>query len=241
MPTNINVLNYKSHNDTDNYLDILLNNRLLPLITLPTRVSHQSATLIDNISSTDVTTKYETGILLSSLSDHFPVYYIKYFPNKIQQPPSNLKFRKINSLTMLTFENLVKNISWDDILTEKEPQQAFQKFYEKIDSLTEIAFPEVTKKSFHKQKPNLPWFSNGLRISNLHKMKLASKKLKKPTNENINNYKKYLSIYNKLIRKAKIMHYQKQFELSKYNMKKTWDTVFELTSSAQLLISQRLC
>ena len=32
----------------------------------------------------------------------------------------------------------------------------------------------------------------------------------------------------KVIRKAKILHYKKIFEESKNNMKKTWDTIFEL-------------
>ena len=59
-------------------------------------------------------------------------------------------------------------------------------------------------------------------------MKLASLKLRKPSEENINKYKIYLSVYNKTIRKAKVLHYQRQFEHAKHDMKKTWDTVFEI-------------
>ena len=164
---------------------------------------NQSATLIDNISSTEIDKKYEAGILLSSLSDHFPVYLVRDLSNQIQeQNNSRIKNRKINAITMLTFENLVKNISWEDVLTENDPKVAFQKFYEKIENLTDIAFPEVNKIVHKKDKISFPWFTNGLKISNINKMKLASLKLRKPKNENILKYKNYLSVYNKVIRKA---------------------------------------
>ena len=43
---------------------------------------------------------------------------------------------------MTNFENLVKNTSWDNISSEKNPQRAFELFYDNIENLTDIAFPE---------------------------------------------------------------------------------------------------
>ena len=119
----------------------------------------------------------------------------------------------------------------DFVLSEKNPKRAFELFYDKINSLTESAFPEVTKKGHNKEKINFPWFTNGLKISNQRKFELASLKARKPTLENKVNYKNFLSIYNKLIRKAKILHYKDIFEKSKNNMKKSWNTIFELIGS----------
>ena len=46
---NINLLNSDTHSPTGHYLDLMYSNMLFPLITRPTRVTAQSATLIDNI------------------------------------------------------------------------------------------------------------------------------------------------------------------------------------------------
>ena len=95
---------------------------------MPTRVCNQSATLIDNISSTETLKKYETGILLSSLSDHFPVFYVRDLSEQIRQEPINIKFRKINAVTMQKFENLLKGLTWEDVISEKDPKKAFEFF-----------------------------------------------------------------------------------------------------------------
>ena len=46
---NVNMLNFESHGLTNNYINMLISKSFLPLITLPTRIKHQSATLIDHI------------------------------------------------------------------------------------------------------------------------------------------------------------------------------------------------
>ena len=77
---NINLLNADSHSGTQNFLDIMYSSSLLPTITKPTRVTKNSATLIDNIFSNSLlcTQKIMTGILYCDNSDHFPVFYIDY-------------------------------------------------------------------------------------------------------------------------------------------------------------------
>ena len=47
-------------------------------------------------------------------------------------------------------------------------------------------------------------------------------KTKRPTPNNLNKYKKFSSIYNKLLRKAKSTYYHEQFSLAKNNIKETW-------------------
>ena len=58
--------------------DLLTSHSLFPQITLPTRFSHTSGTLIDNVFyKVDQTTKVTTaGILLKKLSDHQPYFVL---------------------------------------------------------------------------------------------------------------------------------------------------------------------
>jgi hypothetical protein len=87
---NVNMLNFETHGLTNDYINALISKSFLPVITSPTRVKQQSATLIDHIWTNKVFSNYKSGILINSLSDHFPVIYFKegkqlkfHLPDKI--------------------------------------------------------------------------------------------------------------------------------------------------------------
>ena len=89
---NLDLLRYEIHQSTSEYLDLMISHGLLPAITKPTRIKHQSATLIDHIFLGK--TELESGILVSELAgshgytDHYPV--ISFIPTK--QKILNKKF-----------------------------------------------------------------------------------------------------------------------------------------------------
>ena len=74
---NVNLLNFETHGLTNDYISALISKSFIPLITLPTRIKHQTATLIDHIFTNNICQKYSAGIIINSLSDHFPVFYIE--------------------------------------------------------------------------------------------------------------------------------------------------------------------
>jgi hypothetical protein len=53
-------------------------NSFSPLITLPTRLTSHSATLIDNIFTNNLEKYAFSGLILSDISDHLPVFAIAY-------------------------------------------------------------------------------------------------------------------------------------------------------------------
>ena len=69
---NLNLLNYESHSDTNDFINTMVSHYLLPYVLHPTRVTDHSSTVIDNIFSniTDFDTK--SGNILCDISDHFP-------------------------------------------------------------------------------------------------------------------------------------------------------------------------
>lgn len=225
--TNIDLLKHKQHGDTTRYLETLLDHGQLPLITLPTRVGHTSATLIDHISSSQQTDRYDTGILISSLSDHLPVFYIKHC-DAPRPAPQYSTSRKINSTTIPKFESLLQSSNWDTVLNENRPEYAFSTFFTKMSNFVNTAFPETKKKISKKFTPQNPWMSQALMVSRKRKEKLFALKLRKPTNENIDKFKVYNKTYNKLKRTAKHSYYRDKFEEYSGNMKKTWETIREV-------------
>ena len=71
---NLDLIKSQQHSGTGEFLGLLQEVGLHHLISLPTRITPKSATLIDNIFSTDVAHDVSSGLLLSSISDHFPVF-----------------------------------------------------------------------------------------------------------------------------------------------------------------------
>ena len=73
---NLNLLNEQLHQLTSEFLDIMYANMLFPTITLPTRITWHSATFIDNIFTNDLINYAFSGLLLSDISDHLPIFSI---------------------------------------------------------------------------------------------------------------------------------------------------------------------
>ena len=73
---NIALLQYDSHNPTDDFINSLISHSFLPYIHQPTRVTDHSATIIDNIFSN--ITEYETvsGNITTMVADHFAQFLL---------------------------------------------------------------------------------------------------------------------------------------------------------------------
>ena len=102
---NINRLKHTLHNDTETYLDTLLENSFLHLITLSTRIGHNSATILDHISTNIADDSFDSGLNVSDISDHFPVFFIRHFISKfVEKSP----YSKLESLTLILLSNSKK-------------------------------------------------------------------------------------------------------------------------------------
>ena len=73
---NVNLINYYKNRGTYEFLEQLFNHNFTPQITLPTRITEKTATLIDNIFVNGQTQKYNSGNITMSISDHLPQFII---------------------------------------------------------------------------------------------------------------------------------------------------------------------
>ena len=75
----VNLLNVDKHTSTADFNDTMFSNGFIPLTTHLARVTQLSATLIDSIFTnqlTEVHSDYLQGILLTDISDHYPVFHV---------------------------------------------------------------------------------------------------------------------------------------------------------------------
>ena len=72
---NINLTNYGSHTETQDYIDAMFQHSFIPLINKPTRITTTTATVIDNI--------YIAMIYLVQIISHMELF-IQIFPTTYQ-------------------------------------------------------------------------------------------------------------------------------------------------------------
>ena len=226
---NIDLLKSNAHIDTNRYLDILLENDLYPTISKPTRISQNSASIIDHINVKNISEFSRSGVLLDSLSDHCPVYYL----SSIDQPkPKNsaikTKTRIINENTTKTFIDILNSKDWEKVTNENVPSFAFSILLENIKTSFDEAFPLMYKCKTIKNTPVHPWMTLGLLKSRKTKQNLYSRKTVNPTEHNIKRFNSYVKTFKLLCRLAKTKYYVNKINEFKNNSQKTWNTVREV-------------
>ena len=73
---NIDLLQYDSHSNTNDFLNSMTSNSFLSSILQPTRVTDHSSTVIDNIFSNITEFKTSSGNITSLVADHFAQFLV---------------------------------------------------------------------------------------------------------------------------------------------------------------------
>ena len=230
---NIDLLKFQEHAKTNDYLESLLSFGLLPIITKPTRISQNSSTLIDHIFVNNKSKLHNSGIILTYLSDHYPVFYIDQ-SSSVRPQPKAFKSRKINYETQQSFHSLLKSTNFQNITQHTEPELAFSQFFNICNSATDLCFPEITVIPKKSKLCHSPWMTPGLLVSSKMKQKLFKKKLNSPTIQNLTTFKNYNNTYNMCKRKAQQLYYDNLFTECKNDLKSTWKLIREVTCSRKL-------
>jgi hypothetical protein len=204
-----------------------------PLINKPTRVTTSSATIIDNIFCNELISDNQTlnGILVASISDHFPIFHL----HSDIRPKANDNFilsRKVNNTNNQRFVDSLSSCSWEDILNNSDPNEAFSLFHDKITTIYNNCFPIRKVKIGYKTK--LIWLSEDLKQMIKMKNKLYFKFKKYPSVENEYVYKNYRNRLNKLLKNAEREYYNNLLMENKINTKKKWSIIKEVINKKRI-------
>ena len=180
---NMDLLKYSLHPATNEFITNFYNQGMLPLITKPTRVTQNSATLIDNIFSDDIYNMF-AGLCNFDISDHETLFLIDKSGNTANKDLT-LKVRSTQPKDLKKLYGNLKKHDFLAIFSSDNVNAAFENFYEVVDDLIERNLPLRDIKI----KPKLlskPWYTEGLKISNKTKLKLQRKQAQNPSENNIN-------------------------------------------------------
>jgi len=181
--------------------------------------------LIDHINTNIQDDSFDAGIIISDISDHFPVFYIQHLKETTKPANDFIKTRKFDENSKHNFKENLNMHPWDNIINNNDPVSAFSDFFETINHYYDSSFPEKIIKASNKNKPLNPWMSQALLVSRKQKEKLFTKKIRKPCPENVSKFKEYNATYTHLVRAARKKYYSDKFNEYSNDSKKTWQTI----------------
>ena len=232
---NLDLLRNEEHRPTSTFLDILYSYNVYPLISKPTRVTANSATLIDHIltNNFDVQCKHKQGIWCNSITDHYAVFHITNGSGTVAEQSEFILKRDYSYNNILKFkENLAKK-QWDRILNEQNAQIAYNAFCNILTQEYDKCFP--IKKHSKKYCIKKPWLTSALKESIKIKNKLyISRNRGNETERRISHYKTYRNKLHHLLRAAERQYYQDLLTEHKSNLKKSWQLI-------KMIINKRKC
>ena len=227
---NVNLLNFNTHPETAEYADLHMAYGLLPMITKPTHIYNTGASLIDHIFVTPAKNPVTTGVLVCDISDHFPTFYIEEL-QQAHTPPASNYGRRINEKTMPHFKQLLEQTDWSS-LPDQNPGVYFDSFFSTLQEKFNQAMP-MTKFPPPRKKPDPPWFTASLKVSNKKKAKLYRKFLTKKTSDSKKEYKAYANIYKNLVKNAKRKYYENLVTKYHKDTRKVWGVIREVVCQSK--------
>jgi len=232
---NINLLNIEKDKHIEEYFEQLTDNNFMPLITLPTRITSSSKTLIDNILYNQFVPGIISENLTVNISDHIPQFSIIPLSNKIFLPKNNdiyvHDYKKINHTELI---NNLNAINWDYDNSTNVNEDASH-FLQKTNDIIEKLAParKITNKEY--KLKSKPWITPQI-VKQTKKRDQMYKRLMKSNNQIVkNDLKSRLrhlknEIKNEL-RSSKKDYLNKYFTENSQNSKKLWKGINEIISS----------
>lgn len=227
---NFNYINTDSHTNTLNLLNTFVAAGFLPTITKPTRITHNTSTLIDNIYvKVNKIETLKSGIISTYISDHLPIFMFNGKLTPTQHKSTTIIYRSINDKAINNIRQQLDSINWHS-LYNTHINDSVTKLNSEIKNALDLHAPEKTKLISNKNKLKQPWMTTELLKSTKTRDKLYSKCISKPRDSPA--YIKFLehrNSHNRQKRITKQNYYTGLLQDYKHDSRKTWSILNSLT------------
>ena len=230
--TNFDFMKGGSDRNISDLLDIFISLGTLPTCLTPTRVTHTSHTLIDNVFVK--CDRYEgigSRTLLTNISDHFPVLTCMGKKVKTQtREPLTFYNRHIGAEQITKISKLLSETDWDANLHSENIDQSYQDCMATLTKALDTHAP-ITKTTIpFKQVIRQPWMTSGLIKCSRKCDRLYAKSIGKGQNtESCQNFTRYRNVYNSIKRKAKAKYFTDLLQNYANDIRKTWRVLNSIT------------
>ena len=186
--------------------------------------------LIDHILTNIISPEITSGVIISDISDHFPLFIELPSLQSKSKPKFNLT-RNFSKSNVENFRETLSNLEWTEVLNSDEVDTSYGNFWNTFKTLFDLNFP-INKKKFNKNYHKINgYMTKGLLISRSTKLKLLKISANNPTAENLSAYRNFRNIFTKTMRASKKMYFETNFTKAKKTTKKTWELIREAIGS----------
>ena len=140
---NVDLLAHSSHQSAQ-FVSLMYSLGLTSLTLRPTRVATTSATLLDHIWTSDLTGLSCTGIILSNITDNFPVFCQVSSHPEIDNGGAFMKRSRKRSNWELV-QSMLADIDWNDIKSSNNLYEAFNNFSQNVERVFSSSSTVETK------------------------------------------------------------------------------------------------
>ena len=245
---NQDLIKYDTDTNCQNLVYNATSNGFVQLVSRPTRITENSATLIDHVYTNNLDSTNSCNILKVDLSDHLAIHTTVALKvdgasnigrHSNIDNNTNKEFRIFNEASNQLFKELMDDETWDELHDNMNAQEQYDKFTEIYMKHYDRAYPIKSQRERRKNerlnpKPwILPWLENACALKNL----LYYLYIKEPTIENKTIYDKMEKFCAKHVDLAKSRYYKKYFEDYKDNSRKQWEMINTLLNRNKKKVS----
>ena len=162
---NIDLLKVKRNKHYCEYFDEIISQGFIPKITLPTRISEHSSTLIDNIFTSNIDERESSGILLNQISDHQMVFTLIENKSYVTHVP---KFVEIENNDHHSIQNFVHELEelnvYEKLHTsfDSRPEENYGILLKLLSTAKDKHLPTKIIKFNRKKHKKAKWMTNGI-------------------------------------------------------------------------------
>ena len=229
---NINLLNSVKNIDQALFYNETTSLDFMPLITVPTRITSKSKTLIDNIIVNHYDKNIISGNITVGISDHIPQFSLiptkKYFKKIKSRKTYRRNFKQMDTKI---FKSDLESSDWS-FSSQKDVNKSLEQFVSTIFNNLDKHAPLIKSTKRQMKLQCKPWITQGIQISIRRKDKIYQQMIKEKDQEKKYNLEKRYKILKQkifnLTRSSKKLHYLKFFQQNSKNVKKLWSGVNEI-------------
>lgn len=228
---NLDYLKINSHSNTMKFFESNLSNHMIPTIYKPTRVTHSTATLIDNIYvETSLYNNVKSFIIQNDISDHYMCLALIQSNINKKCVKRKVSIRKITDDVMRNMCASLSMRNWCE-LRDMTIDDGSDKLLKEMQIVVDHYAPcKMKNTECTRYKVNVPWMTQGLKKSSQKCQTMFKKVAKKPRDSiEFGRYKEYRNIFNTLRRKSKVAYYNDLIEKNRHSSKKLWGILHKLT------------
>ena len=227
MDHNFDFLKCNQHRPTKRFLDMMMNLNMFPAITRPTRITSNSATLIDNVFISELLQrKFDSGLIVDNISDHLPSIVLMKQTHLTDKSPIEFDSRNLTEDKISRIKSELMRVDWNGILNNDDCSINFENFCTTLNMIMDDIAPIKHIQISGKRRFVEPWMSTSLETASRNNKKLYLETLRKDCPiSTVEKYKTSRNLLNRLKRSAMKQYYFTKCTEYRDNTTKLWQVI----------------